>query len=906
MKAHYLAPLFDPRSIAVIGASETVGSVGCSVMQNLIEGGFTGALHAVNLRHSTVFGLPAVKTVSKITTPIDLAILTTPSKTLLKLVEACGQQGIRHIIIMSCDFVGNDKAGQKLLDKILRLAKSLNIRIMGPTVFGYCRAPSKLLAANFKGKIKSGSLAVVSQSSSVTTAILDWAELHDVGFSSVVSLGSASDIDVGDVLDYLVADPKTKAILLYIEDLKDAGLFMSALRAASRSKAVLALKVGRYDDDVKLGRTHSERLIKHDDVFDVALKRAGVLRLRSINQLFTAVRVLDGTYRTKGRRLAILTNGIGAGLMAVDRARDLHIELPKLTPETMAQLKTILPVQSSLQNPVDVLGDANAERFKLATELVLKDPNIDGVLVVFTPQVGTDDMATAEAMIALRKTSDKPLLLAWVGGKKIDASRKMLAKAQTAFFNAPESAVEVFYSLASWQYNQQLLVQTPSPLGEMEAPDLETAQMIISSVLASGREVLDEVESKAILRAFNIPVTLTIRAQSADDAVSAAMGLGLPVALKIDAKGIVHKTDIDGVMLNLTSLVQVATESSKMLARAKEQLGAENVRGLVIQPMHGKKSGRELMIGVGRDHSFGPVITFGHGGVTVEVFNDIAVSLPPLNEYLAENLIRRTRVKKMLAPFRNLPGVDMAAIKSVLLRVSEMVCEFPQIQQLDINPLVADEHGVVAVDARIVVAPIPENARRYSHMAIHPYPAHLAQITQLKNGLPMVLRPIRPEDADLIALFISKLSDESRYNRFMSTLKSLPQAMLARFTQLDYTREMAIVATVETSAGTEIIGVARFTANPDRDSCEFAVVISDQWQGLGLGGRLMGALFVAARDMGLSVIEGEVLTSNKTMLTFMKHLGFTIGKHPEDDSLKWVVKPLTELEQDSKTNVENQ
>ncbi|WP_288842315.1 bifunctional acetate--CoA ligase family protein/GNAT family N-acetyltransferase [uncultured Deefgea sp.] len=892
MKPHYLAPLFDPSSIAVVGASDAVGSVGYSVTRNILDGGYAGALYAVNLKHKTVQGLPAVKTLSKITNPVDLAILTTPSRTLLKLIEACAQQNIRHVMIMSCDFVGQDKASQKLLNKILQLAKSLNIRILGPSVFGYCRVSSKLLAANFKGKIKSGSLAVVSQSSSVTTAILDWAELHDVGFSSVVSLGIASDIDVGDVLDYLVADPKTKSILLYIEELKDARLFMSALRAASRSKAVLALKVGRYEQEIKVGRTHSERLINHNDVFDVALKRAGVLRLRSINQLFTAIRVMDGSYRTKGRRLAIITNGIGAGLMAVDRANDLHIELPQLAEATIAQLRELLPLQSSAHNPVDVLGDASAERFKLATELVIKDPNIDGVLVVFTPQVGTDDMATAEAMIALKKTTDKPLLLAWVGGKKIDASRKLLAKSQMAFFNAPESAVEVFYSLAAWQYNQQLLLQTPSPLGEMEAPDLETAQMIISTVLASGREVLDEVESKAILRAFHIPVTLTIRAQSVDEAVSAAMGLGLPVAMKIDAKGILHKTDIDGVVLNLNSLVQVATEASKMLSRAQERLGADNVRGLVIQPMHGKKSGRELMVGVGRDRAFGPVITFGYGGVTVEVFNDIAVSLPPLNEYLAENLISRTRVKKMLAPFRNLPGVDMAAVKAVLLRVSEMVCEFPQIQQLDINPLIADENGVIAVDARIVLAPLAEHARRYSHMAIHPYPAHLAQITQLKNGLPLVLRPIRPEDADLIALFVSKLSEESRYNRFMSTLKSLPQAMLARFTQLDYTREMAIVATVETGIGTEIIGVARFNANPDRDSCEFAVVISDQWQGMGLGGRLMNALFIAARDMGLSVIEGEVLSSNKTMLTFMKHLGFSIARHAEDDSLKWVVKRL--------------
>ncbi|QLI82360.1 bifunctional acetate--CoA ligase family protein/GNAT family N-acetyltransferase [Chitinibacter fontanus] len=892
MKPHYLAPLFDPRVIAVIGGSETPGSVGEKVMRNLVDSGYTGKVFPVNLRHQTVFGLETVKTIAKVTEKVDLAILTTPSKTLAELIEGCGKQGIRFVMVMSWDFVGTDAKGKVLLDKILARARQYGMRILGPTAFGFIRAPSKLLACNHQGKVKNGSMALVSQSSAVTSAILDWAESQDLGFSSVVSLGTAADIDVGDVLDYLVADPKTKSILLYIEDLKDARLFMSALRAASRSKAVLALKVGRFDHDDRIGRTHSERLIGGDDVFDVALKRAGVLRLRSINQLFTAARVLDGSYKTKGRRLAIITNGIGAGMMAVDRAHELHVQLPRLSAETIAKLDAFLPPQAQHHNPVDILGDASAERFKIATEIVLHDPNIDGVLVVFTPQSGTDDMATAEAMIALRRTTEKPILLSWIGGKKVEGSRKLLSKAQCAHFSSPENAVEVFYSLASWQYNQQLLLQTPAPIGEMEEPDFETAHMIIEGVLASGREVLDEVESKALLRAFHIPVTLTVRAKTADDAVTAAMGLGLPVALKIDAEGILHKTDIDGVVLNLNSLVQVASESNKMLARAHDRLGSEHVRGLVIQPMHGKKSGRELMVGVSRDRAFGPVITFGFGGIAVEVFNDVAVSLPPLNEYLAENLIRRTRVKKMLGAFRNQPPVDMAAVKMVLMRVSEMVCELPQIQQMDINPLVADENGVVAVDAKIIIAPVPEQARRYSHMAIHPYPAHLASVTQLKNGMPMALRPIRPEDAELVATFVSNLSDESRYNRFMSTLKTLPQALLARFTQLDYTREMAIVATVETGGGEMIIGVARFTANPDRDSCEFAVVIDDRWQGKGLGVRLMDALFNAARDMNLKVIEGEVLSSNKTMLAFMKHLGFSIGPHPDDDGLKWVVKPL--------------
>ncbi|WP_028456145.1 bifunctional acetate--CoA ligase family protein/GNAT family N-acetyltransferase [Chitinilyticum litopenaei] len=893
MKPHYLSPLLDPRSIAVIGASDTAGAVGTVVFANLREAGFVGRLYPVNCFHETVQGVPSCQTIADAPGPLDLAIITTPTDSLAQEVEACGRAGVKAVCIMSQDFVGTDAASRILLDRLVALARQFGMRLLGPSVFGMARPVSRLAAANFQGKIQAGSLALVSQSSSVTSAIMDWAESHDIGFSSVVSLGSAADVDVGEVLDYLVADPKTKSILLYIEDLKDARIFMSAVRAAARSKPVMALKVGRYDEGARLGRTHSERLIGRDDVFDVALRRAGVLRLRSINQLFIAAQVLNGSYKTKGRRLAIITNGIGAGMMAVDRARDLHIELPRLAETTQAALHALLPPQSEVGNPVDVLGDAGSERFRAVTEQVLADPNVDGVLVVFTPQTGTDDLATAQTMIDLRKTTEKPLLLAWIGGKKVEDSRRLLAASHAAYFHTPEHAVEVFYSLASWQYSQQLLLQTASPLGEWEAPDLETARMIIDGAMAGGRSVLDELESKAVLRAFHIPVTLTMRAATADDAVNAAMGMGLPVALKIDAIGITHKTDIDGVSLGLSSLVAVATEANRMLTRARNLLGEGMVRGLTVQPMHGKKSGRELMVGVTTDRAFGPVITFGAGGIAVEVFNDVKVALPPLNDYLADALIRRTRVKNMLGAFRNQMPVDLDAVKDVLLRVSELVCELPQIEQLDINPLVADENGVIAVDARIIIGKVPEGARRYGHMAIHPYPAQLMQVTALKNGLPLALRPIRPEDAEMLAAFVASLSEESRYNRYMNTLKTLPQAMLARFTQIDYAREMALVATVEGAKGEEIIGVARFTANPDKASCEFAVVTSDQWQGKGLGSRLMEALFAAARDMRLTVIEGEVLSSNKTMLAFMKHLGFSIQPHPEDDGLKWVVKQLT-------------
>ncbi len=891
MKQHYLTPLFEPASIAVIGASATEGAVGTTVFANLLEGGYPGLLYPVNIKHAEVQGHKAHKSITKIGKPVDLVIITTPQRTLIDMVTESCRHGVKGIVIMSCDFVGTADKSRDLLDKILVICRQYNVRLLGPTVFGQARPVSKLNSGNYAGAIKPGSMALVSQSSSVASAILDWAESQDVGFSSVISLGSAVDMDVGETLDYLVSDPKTRSILLYVEDVSDARTFMSALRAAARTKPVMVLKVGRYDGGEKLGRTHSERLIGSDEVFDNALRRAGVLRLRSINQLFIAARVLPRNYRTRGRRLAVITNGIGAGMMAVDRAGDLHIPLPRLSPATITRLDGFLPAQSSHDNPIDILGNASAARFHSATEAALEDENIDGVLVVFTPQMGTDHMATAEAMITLAKATDKPLLLAWIGGKKVQASRKLLAKHNMAFFSTPEHAVEVFWSLASWQYSQQLLLQTPGPLGEWDAPDMESARMIVDAALGNGRDMLDELESKALLRAFHIPVTTTVRAATAEAAVTAAMGVGLPVVLKLDVVGLTHKTDFDGVVLNLTTLMAVSTEATRMLARARERFG-DRVRGLTVQPMISRKNGRELMVGAAHDPAFGPVISFGAGGVGVEVFNDVAVALPPLNDYLVDNLIRRTRVKNMLGEFRNRPPVDVESVKDILLRISEMLCEFPQVQQLDINPLIADENGAIALDARILLAPVSPEARRYGHMAIHPYPSHLVQVTQLKTGMPMTIRPIRPEDAEMIVRFVDGLSEETRYNRYMSTLKALSQTQLVRFTQIDYAREMALVSTVQGDKGEMIVAVARFVVNVDNDSCEFAIVIDDQWQGKGLGGRLMEVLFNAARDMRLSTVEGEVLSSNANMLTFMRRLGFVIHKHPEDDGLKWVVKAL--------------
>jgi acetyltransferase len=893
MKAHYLTPLFQPTSVAVIGASETPNSVGARVYRNLLDAPFKGTLYGLNLHHEQVFGQHAYRRLADLPEgEIDLAIITTPAQTLPGLMRECGERGVKCVLVLSRDFIAVDKHNRELLEQASAVARKYGVRLLGPSLLGMMRPSKGLIAANYDGSVTPGNLALVSQSSAVASAILDWAEAHQVSFSTMVSLGAAADVSFGEVLDYLSQDGATRGILLYLEAVGDARAFISALRAASRQKPIVALKVGRDESD-NTARTHSDRLIGRDDAFDAALRRTGVLRVQNMLQMTTAARLLSANHRTRGRRLAVISNGYGAGRMAVDRARELGVELPKLAPETVAKLDATLPAVGNHDNPVDILGDAPAARFVSATEACLLDPNVDGVLVILTPQAGTEHLATAERMIELRKRFDKLIMLAWLGDKKIAESRALLDREQMAYFYSPEQAVEAFTSLAAWTYLQELNLQTPGPLNNRSEPDVGRARQVIAEVLAEGRTLLTAAESLALLDAFHIPHPPTLPAVTAEQAVAAAARIGLPVAIKIDADNLVHKSDIDGVLLNVSSLEQVADNTEAMLAYARQMLPSNTVHGVVIQKMHGKRRGRELMVGVARDAVFGPIIGFGAGGLSVEVFEDLAVTLPPLNEMIASNLIKRTKISRALGAYRNLPAVDIDSVREILLRVSEMLCELPEIMEMDLNPVVADEQGALAVDASIIVAPLAAGFKRYDHMAIYPYPSHLVTHKRLKSGERCVLRPIRPEDADELQRFVrEEMSDQSRFNRFLSTLKQLPPNMLARFTQLDYAREMALVVMLEDETDAAMVGVARYTANPDATSCEFAISIGDRWQGRGLGSLLMEALCHAAKDAGLSTIEGEVLSSNTPMLTLMRRLDFVVQLHPDDAMLRWVVRAL--------------
>ncbi|MFB9156141.1 bifunctional acetate--CoA ligase family protein/GNAT family N-acetyltransferase [Chromobacterium violaceum] len=891
MRPHYLTPLFSPRTVAVVGASDRPGSIGQAVFANLLASSFQGKLFPVNLNHKVVGGMPAVASVRQIEEPVDLAVVVTAIRSLPAVVKDCGKKGVKAVLLAK-EFSDSEQLEQELINEAQSIARHFGVRILGPNVLGLMRPVAGFNASNYSGKVRPGNLALVSESSALCAAMLDWADSKEIGFSSVISLGGALDVGFGEILDYLVADNATQGILLHVHHIHDARRFMSALRAAARTKPVVVIKSGRFENDAS-GLTHASNLVASGDAFDAALARAGVLRVSSIAQLFTAAKVLAANYRVGGRRLAIVTNGFGPGMLAADSAIDYGVELARLSEGTVKLLDSVLPRNWSHGNPLDIIGDASPMRFRTAVKACVDDPGVDGVMVIFTPQAGTDHLTTAQLMIGLQRETTKPLFLSWLGDAKVSESRELFSKAKCAHFRAPEYGIEVFSHLADYQRNQQLLLQTPGPLeGRRNDPDVNTARKVMDAALAEGRTVLSERESKQVLAAFHIPVNPTTLARTADQAVKQAAKIGYPVVLKIDSPDIIYKSDVGGVELNISNEETLRTAFDAIVSRTRQARPEARIDGVSVQPMRKRRFARELMVGVARDAGLGPVIAFGAGGIAVEVMRDLALSLPPLNDYLVDSMIGQTRIGQLLGPFKNLPPVDVDELRHVLLQVSEMVCELPQLREMDINPLVADEQGVIALDARIFVGPARADQKRYGHMAIMPYPTHMVVCAKLHDGTPVMIRPIRPEDADMQQAFVRNLSEESRYNRYLSSIKQLSQSMLVRFTQLDYDREMALAMTRDGEGGEEMLAVARFITDPDNEACEFALEVADDWQGRGIGTLLMQALFDAAREQGLKLMRGEVLAGNKGMLKLMHKLGFSVEPHPEDRALTLVLKTL--------------
>lgn len=875
---HYLQPLLAPRTVALVGASERDGSLGQIVMSNLAAGGLE-QLYPVNPKHRHIGGLPCFASLRDLPGPVDLAVIATPAEGVAEIIRDAAARGIRAAAVLTSGFGEAGPEGRARQGAMLDAARRGGIRLLGPNCLGLMRTDTGLNATFARTAARPGKLALVSQSGAICSAILDWAASADIGFSSVVSLGGAADIDFGEVLDYLVGDTATEAILLYVEGVRDARRFMSALRAAARVKPVVALKVGRFSTGSRAASSHTGALVGSDAVFDAALRRSGTVRVRTYTQLFAAAKILAAFAKPgrvpRGQRLLILTNGGGPGVMAADCAAENGVPLAELSRATVESLDGKLPAQWSRGNPLDIIGDAPPERFRDAAAAALADPGVDAMLALYSPVAITDPEAAARAVAEAAAGASKPVLAAWLGDINPNASRTYLEARGIPNFYTPENAVEAFSYLGQYVRNQTQLLEVPPASSFAGAPvpeDRAAATAILDAAIAANRTILTEHEAKALLAAFGLPVGSTVIAADRDAAVAAAERMGFPVVLKIHSPDITHKTDVGGVRLSLHDARMVSIAFDEMMRVVREKRPDARIEGAVVQPMLRFPDQREVLVGVTTDPVFGAVISFGSGGIAVEAICDTAIALPPLNSALARDLVERTRIHRLLGAYRNVPAADQEALVEVLCGVSRMVCALPWLKEMDLNPVLAHPGGAVIADARVVIDPARrEPPPRYGHMAIHPYPAELEGEITIAGGTRVKIRAIRPEDTELEQRLFARLSEKSRYQRFMQYLPALPANLLARFTQLDYGRELALVAILDG----EFIAVGRYAPNSDGDTAEFALAVADDWQGKGLGRALLTQLKVEARKAGYRALYGTILMANHDMLDLAARLGFT-------------------------------
>ena len=892
MDKHYLTPLFSPRSIVVFAGDENAPENrtqhGRLIVDQLRHGGFAGPVTYLDIGMS---GKLSELAQSK----SDLAIIALPHEQLVPALEVAARIQSKTALIVTSG------VPLTLAAQLQAIARQHGIHLLGPNCMGFQRPKLELNASALGPLAHPGSLALVSQSGAVTTSILDWAVKNGVGFSAVVSLGANTAVEIAQVLDFLAEDRSTQSIVVYLEGIRNARRFMSALRAAANVKPVFVLKAGRKPAGSTAALTHSGAIVGSDDVFDAALQRAGAVRVRTFVQLFTAAKGLSARTLPVGKRLAIISNGGGPGVLAADWANELGLEIVSLPPEKAAELTPQLSPLACVQSLIDLAEDAEPAHYRAAVNACATTSGIDGILVILSPKPELDTTAVAEALAELHPSVGKPLVTCWMGDERAAAARMILSGAAIPTYRTPEAAVDAFHNIASFHQNQQLLHQTPPPLSQLAKPDLEGARILVESVLAERRKVLTEMESKALLSAFHIPITKTILARSASEAILVANQLGYPVALKIDSPDISHKSDVQGVVLNLPNAAAVRDTWQDIMATVSRLRPEARINGVTIQNMSGKPQGRELYIGVTTDEPFGPVISFGAGGTMIELIDDRAIELPPLNKFLAQRLIDRARCADTLRNWRGAPPADRDALEQILLRVSEMVCALPQLREMDINPVIVDATGALVVDARIVIDQAPSGAGNYSHLAILPYPSDREQEWPMRGGGRYAVRPIHPDDAQMLQDFVRKMSPESRYFRFVSTMRELSVKMLARFTLIDYDREMALVAIYRDRKPDEnggfieterIIGVSRYVTNPDLTTCEFSLAIADEFNGQGLGSRMMLSIMDVARSKGLAQIEGLVLTNNAPMLKLMRSLDFEVRKYEEDPDFRLCVRVL--------------
>jgi len=894
-KENPLDVFFTPSNVAVIGATEAPGSVGRTTLWNLMSTPFGGTVFPVNPKRPSVLGIKAYKSVKEVPAEVDLAVVVTRASFVPSVIKECGEAGVKGAIVISAGFKELGPEGLDLEGQLIENARAAGIRVVGPNCLGLMCPPSGLNATFAAGMARPGNIGFISQSGALCTAVLDWSFQQMVGFSAFISLGSMVDIGWGDLIDYLGQDPKTRAILVYMESVGDARSFLSAAREVALNKPIIVIKAGRTEAGGKAAASHTGSLTGSDDVLNAAFRRSGILRVNNISDLFYTADVLSKQPRPKGSKLSILTNAGGPAVLATDSLISAGGQLADLSAGTKKELNSFLPPHWSRNNPIDILGDADAERYAKALEIAAKDPNSDGLLVILTPQAMTDATKTAELLRRYAKL-DKPVLASWMGGPEVAAGDKILNRADIPTFPYPDNAARIFQYMCAYSYNLRGLYETPLlPSGTDENLERAKVNKIVEDARQGGRTLLTEHESKQVLAAYGIPTVPSRIASTVAEAVQAADEIGYPVVLKLHSETITHKTDVGGVHLNLQDAAAVKKAFESIGGAVTERAAKSDFLGVTVQPMI-QFFGYELIIGSSIDPQFGPVLLFGMGGQLVEVFKDRSLALPPLNTTLARRMMEQTKIYRALHGVRGRKPVDLPALESLLVRFSQLVVEQRWIKEIDINPLLASTEGLLALDARVVLHPTDTKEEDLPKLAIRPYPIQYMGTWKMKDGSEVTIRPIRPEDEPRMVRFHESLSERTVYYRYLQMLQLTQRVAHERLTRIcfiDYDREIALVAQREHESGlAEIIGVGRLDKTPGTRDAELAVVISDSIQSKGLGTELVRRLVEVARTEKMERITAQLLPENAGMRSIFKKMGFSISGEVDETTLSAELKLL--------------
>ena len=882
MGQYNLHRIFNPNRVAVVGASDREATIGRALMTNLVDGGFSGDLLPVNPKYQTLFGYPCVGSVSDLQTEVDLAIIATPIQTVPEIAEECVKKRVGGAIVISAGGKEVGKAGREIEARIREIAYDGGLRIVGPNCMGVIR-PAGHLNASFASEMPTaGNLAFVSQSGAICSAILDLAFKEHIGFSHFVSIGSMLDVDFGDVIDYFGNDAAAKSILLYIESLSNFRKFMSAARSVSRVKPIIVLKSGRSPAGARAAASHTGAMAGEDAVYDAAFKRAGIVRVDTIEELFDCAELMAKQPRPHGPRLAIVTNGGGPGVMATDTLARYGQEPAPLDDDTLGKLDAFLPPFWSRSNPIDILGDASADRFHRTLNVCLESKDIHGVLVILAPQALTDPIAVAEVLAAAMKGRRYPVFACWMGGKSIGRALEMLNEAGIPTYETPERAIRAFLYMVEYSKNLGMLLEVPPKLNRAMAFDQRKARELITGAPEQG--FMPEADARDILSAYGLPVIRMETAKTEEEACTIGSNMGYPLVMKLLSPDITHKTDAGGVRLDLRSETDIRDAFREITASAKRYRPDARIDGVTLQPFFADPD-YEILLGAKRDPNFGPVILFGTGGIFTEIVKDRSLGLPPMNRLLAQRMMQETRIYRLLQGYRNRSPADMVRLEEMVIQLSQLLIDFPEIAELDLNPVLIKDGRPVAVDARILLS--PTHIASSLHLVISPYPEEYESHTTTNDKFPLFIRPVKPEDVPLFTSFFKELSPTSIYYRFFSPLKELTPRMLSRFTQIDYDREIALVALDDNPETERMLGVARIMGDPDGKTGEFAVLVADPWQGKGIATCLLKNLLSIAEERGFQRIHGLVLRENRGMISLGQKLGFALqpGSDPGESVL---------------------